>query len=632
MTERQKPELKQTAEKWYRFIFARRINELNQKGQKFLFCLWNLSALLLSSVALCAVSLNFAIGRYENLFYIYLGYLRTPEIFLLNWLPLLLMQLFLYAVCNRQWLAFLISGTVAMLMSIGNYFKLIFRSDPFTFSDLTSIRAGLAVAGDYDVRIDWRILLAFFFMVAAVLILFFFARARQNTGKRILTTVLVVLAAWQLWDHVYSDSTRYYENSYKNFLFVTRDSRDSYIANGFYYPFIFSITESSSVPPENYDEAEISAVYNSYSSQPIPEREKLNLMVIQLESFADLEAAGFEGISDGVYAPLRTLQAESVSGTMIASVIGGGTVVTERAVLTGSYMAQDTYHPAYSYVRYLRSQGFTCTASHPNVSSFYTRGAINEYLGFEVGRYLDNYFQDLTGGEWRCDAVYLPEIFRLFREDIAVGNPVFSFNVSLQGHGPYNDQSYDREDDLWTGAGVSETTRCALNNYLSLVKETQIILAEQLEEVRQDPEPMVFLIFGDHKPLFSDEVYQELGITTSMEDGQGMEDYLGTPYLIWANEAAKQLSGNEFSGNGPTTSPGYLMNLLFNQLGWEGPAFMQYTENVRQTISVICTKGGYIEDGIYCQALSAEGNTILKQYRDLLYYLHYRPELAEKLP
>ena len=105
-------------------------------------------------MALCTVCLSFAIGRYENLFYIFLGYLRTREIFLLNWLPVVLLQMFLYALFNRQWAAFLLNGIVALGMSVGNYFKLIYRSDPFKFSDLTSVSAGLMVAGDDDIGID----------------------------------------------------------------------------------------------------------------------------------------------------------------------------------------------------------------------------------------------------------------------------------------------------------------------------------------------------------------------------------------------------------------------------------------------------------------------------------------------
>ena len=313
---------------------------------------------------------------------------------------------------------------------------------------------------------------------------------------------------------------------------------------------------------------------------------------------------------------------------MIASVIGGGTVVTERAVLTGACRDQNYFKPSYSYIRYLENQGYSCTASHPNVSSFYARGAVNEFLGFEKGYYLDGHFQDITGGEWRCDASYLPEVFRLFQEASESDQPAFCFNVSLQGHGPYNAESFDREDSLWICEGVSDSTRSVINNYLSLIKETQEILLNELKQIEDFPEPMVFLIYGDHKPLFEDELYEELGVVNTLENEKRMEDYLGTPYLIWANHAAKAILQNNMTGYGPLTSPGYLMNLLFNKLGWKGPAFMQFTEEIRPHLSVICTKGGYIEDGVYTQDLSEKGKELLSRYWDMQYYVRYRPELA----
>ena len=618
-----------TAGKWNQFIFARRLNELENSIQKGLFLLWNVAALVLSSAALCAVSLNFAIGQYDNLFYVYLGYLRTPEIFLLNWLPLLLLQLFFYSLLNTQWVAFLITSITAMLMSVGNYFKLVFRSDPFTFSDLTSIKAGLSIAGNYNIRIDWRILLSVLFVITATIVLCFFARARLKTWKRLLVLVFVPLTAWALWRHVYSDTDRYNNNAYRNFLFVTRDSRDYFIANGFYYPFIYSITQSSTVPPEGYNEDEVLGLYSEYQNSMIPSERKVNLLVLQLESFTDLEEAGYDGISEEVYSHLHRLQDDSYTGTLVASVIGGGTVVTERDFLTGSYLAQDFFHPSYSYVRYLNSQGYSTMVSHPNVSSFYARGAINEYLGFNLAYYLDNYYQELTGGEKRCDQVYIPEVFRLFREEIKKGAPVLSFNVSLQGHSPYNKDDYDRENWLWDGKNVPDSTRHVLNNYLSQVKETQEVLVQEIETLKAMPEPVVCLIYGDHKPLFADEVYLDLGISNTMATEQGMVNYLGTPYLIWANPAAKAVLENELVGTGPVTSPGYLMNVLFEQLGWTGPAFLQFTSDVMQHISLICTRGGYVEDGQYVQNLGERGEKLLKEYRDLLYYLHYRPELAE---
>ena len=620
---------KQSKRNWSQFITASRLSELNGGMQRVLFCVWNTAAIVLSSMALCAVSLNFAIGQYDNLFYIYLGYLRTPEIFLLNWLPLILLQLLLYAVLNSQWVAFLITGILAMLMSIGNYFKLVFRNDPFMFSDLHSIRAGLSVAKDYDIHMDWRILLAILFLIIATLILLFFAKGKaEHPGLRLFAILLIFLTVWYGWQSFYSDTERYHNNAYKNFLFVTRDSRDIYVANGFYYPFLYSITQSDSVPPEGYDEEKTVEIYSGYSNEEIPEDKKVNIMVLQLESFSDLEAAGFPGIAPDVYKLLRQLQEDSFSGMMVADVIGGGTVVTERAVLTGTFREQNYYKPAYSYVRFLRNQGYVCTVSHPNVSSFYTRGTINEYLGFEEGYYLNDYFQEITGGKWRCDAEYLPEIFRLFREQSGNSGRVFSFNISLQGHSPYNDESFDRETSLWEGESVSDSTRYVLNNYLSQIMETQEILFHELDQIEDDPEPMVCLIYGDHKPLFSDAVYEELGISNTMESEQGMVDYLGTPYMLWANQAAKNILEDDMTGDGPLISPCYLMNLLFSKLDWRGPAFMQFTSEVMEHISVICARGSYLEEGNYTQSLSESGSKLLKNYQNLLYYLHYRPELA----
>ena len=124
-------------------------------------------------------------------------------------------------------------------------------------------------------------------------------------------------------------------------------------------------------------------------------------------------------------------------------------------------------------------------------------------------------------------------------------------------------------------------------------------------------------------------MYAELGIPITMENEPGMVDYLGTPYLIWANQAAKTALQDDMTGDGPMTSPGYLMNILFDRIGWKGPAYMQFTEQIRASIPVICTKGGYIEDGVYTQNLSENGEKLMKKYQDMQFFVRYKPELSE---
>ena len=616
--------------KWYRFIFAEDSDDLTGGAEKTLFLIWNVAAFLLSSAALCAVSLNFAIGDMP-LYYIYLGYFKSPLIFLLNWLPILFLQILLFALMRRQWLAFLMCSVLTLLPAFGNYFKLKFRADPFTFEDISSISAGLKVAGDYQIAPNIRIWLAIACALVGTGILFFFARGKLCGRMRLVSALLVLCMIWPLWTKVYSDGDLYYRNYMSNYMWLAKDDRDSFIATGFPYPFLHSITRSANTQPENYSEKETEALFQSYQSEPIPENRKVNILAIQLESFCDMEAAGVAGIRPDLYAPLRTLQAESCSGTMIANVIGGGTINTERAFVTGGYRQMDYHRAAFSYVRYLTGQGYHCYATHPNAGHFYTRRVTDLDLGFEEFYGLDDYFQEITGGEIQCDATYLPEVFRMFRERIAEGNgPIFAFNVSWQGHGPYSEETLEYSDGSdWSQEDASEEAFHAFNNYLGLIAETQQIILEEVRDVEDASEPIVIIIFGDHKPLFSEYIYRELGIINDLESEQEMKNFLGTPYLIWANNAAKALLGDKFQGEAPMLSPCFMMVELFDRLSWAGPAYMQFTREVMQHIPVLCTRGVYVENGQFTRELSEQGNELVDCYADLQYYLRYRPELSE---
>ena len=319
---------------------------------------------------------------------------------------------------------------------------------------------------------------------------------------------------------------------------------------------------------------------------------------------------------------MRLLQKESLCGTLIANVIGGGTIDTERCVLTGSYGLQSYRGDSPSYIRYLNSQGYFTSGGHPNRGYFYNRSNVAKYLGFQEFLSTDNYYQEITGGAWRCDDTFLPDVFRQFIEYSKERQAVCDFRISLQGHGPYNSESYDRETDLWRSDNASDTTRYVVNNYLSMITETQKLLLNGLNTLRNEPEPMIVLIYGDHNPyLSSEQVYQELGITFDMSTEEGFLDYYGTPWLIWANEAAKAFYGKTFTGNGPTVSPGYLLNVLFQELGWRGSAFMQFTDTVMKRLPVVSTNGYYIENGEYTLSPSKAGEELLTEYRTVQFWI-----------
>ena len=99
------------------------------------------------------------------------------------------------------------------------------------------------------------------------------------------------------------------------------------------------------------------------------------------------------------------------------------------------------------------------------------------------------------------------------------------------------------------------------------------------------------MLYGDHKPFFdSPEAYQDLGIDFDMSTWKGVLDYYGTPWMIWANASAKEVFSSDFRGTGPDVSPGYLMNVLFQELGWGGNAFMQFTTSILPRLPVMCLR------------------------------------------
>ena len=130
------------------------------------------------------------------------------------------------------------------------------------------------------------------------------------------------------------------------------------------------------------------------------------------------------------------------------------------------------------------------------------------------------------------------------------------------------------------------------------------------------------LVFGDHKPWLGDgnSVYRELGVDLNPVTWEGFTNYYATPYLLWANDAAEELLGHEISGEGPALSPGFLMKLVFDQLGWQGDRYMQLSDRVYQLTPVMHTGGYYLEDGRFTSSPSAETSAVLRDLSWLEYY------------
>ena len=299
---------------------------------------------------------------------------------------------------------------------------------------------------------------------------------------------------------------------------------------------------------------------------------------------------------------------------------------TERCFLTGFSSLPNFRGPTNSYVWYFRSQGYQTEGMHPCFDWFYNRLNINEYLGFQNYYFVENYFGELTGNDVGMDRIFFPELIKSYQAATTDGTPYFNFSITYQGHGPYNNDIcwWGNKGDFVKDDGTyTEEQQYILDNYFGSIYDTNQHLKELTDYLRKDDAPVILILFGDHNPWMGDgnSVYDAMGINFDLSTPEGFYNYYSTRYIIWANDAAKAKLGTDLTGEGPTISPNYLMQELFDLCGWDGPASMRALREVKAQIPVINIPTQlYVEKDIVTDTLSDHGQALIDRYNSFQYY------------
>ena len=584
-------------------------------------------ALLAASVLLTWLSLVLAYAHYSE--DVYAGYFQNALLLRLNWFPVAAFLMLLWSLTGRVTVSYVLTALLVVGGAIGNCFKLKFRGDPVVFTDLTLISTGYDVAQSYEMTLDLRMQLVVAIAVAGALLLFVLMRKQRVTlPQRGIIAGLTLLCVLIVGPRYYLDENVYRKQTANPVMNNFWETTDFYVSKGFVYPFFYSLHDVIGQVPEDYNAKEAAKLLEEYTSAEIPEEKKVNLMAFQLEAFTDLRDLGVEGIHKDVYRAYDQILSESYSGTLMTNIFAGGTTDTEWSFLTGLTDLPKFYSNTNSYVWYLKEQGYVTGGSHPCYSWYYDRANINPRLGFDDYLFMENHYKEFDESFPTYDYQALPEMLRLFQEAMAGEEPVFHFNVTYQGHGPYYTHALPHGDHYWNPKGyyedVTEYTRYIVNNYLWSMQDTSTRMLSLLNELRKEEEPVVVLLYGDHKPWMGDyeSCYTELGIDVNVSKMNGMVNYYGTEYVIWANDAAKELLGDEFQGEGPTVGATFLMNELFAKLGWQGDAHMQLMEDVRSELQTVSSIGYYIAGDklLFDGALSEEQNELVNKMICAQYY------------
>ncbi len=588
--------------------------------------LMNLAFLGLWSLGIGIVAMYFGKVNYGP--ELFASYFKYTGLFLLNIIPGAIIALLFWVLTNRVWIATAVSGAFVLGLGIINHYKLSFRDDPLLAADIVNIAEAANAGAGYSFNISPALILTVVVFIVAVVFAAFFMKARfRKVLPRLVSGVLIIAAAVGLYLGAYTSEKVY---NFTNNLGVEFSSgykmsqwneTDQYCCRGFMYPLIHSMSDLVSQKPDDYDKGEAAETLAQYEDADIPGEKKVNIISIMLEAYCDLSL--FEAIEIGETDPyefFHELQAESVSGSLITNIFAGGTINTERAFLSGSTVMYEYRSPADSFVRYLDSQGYYTEFCHPGYDWFYNRRNVAEYLGFQASYFNDDRYQMPEGVGIMRDDSFLPDLIELYE---AAEGPYFNFSVTYQNHGPYADgYLYDEENEYILRNGMSDAAYNILSNYLWGIRLTDDSLREFFDYFRSESEPVVIVLFGDHKPWLGDNssVYAELGIDLSRGSDESFYNYYETPYIIWANDAAKAAIGSEMTGEGEDISPCFLMQELFDRLGWEGDAYMQILRELRGELDVVNALGRYMVDGVLTDSIGAAAQEKLETVERLQFF------------
>lgn len=459
-----------------------------------------------------------------------------PFLFMFNVL-IIMLTLSVAMYFKREIFVLTLMSVVWLLFGVINFVILHFRVTPFSAVDFTLISSAISVSGHYLTA--FNVMMIFFAIAILVISLIcLFKRTpcfQKNTTKKaymLSTLVILTLAAGIVVMHKSSTSVQALAENYTNI-------SEAYENYGFVYCFANSIIDTGIKKPEDYSEESMAQIKDSIKDTGTDEPEvKPDIVMIQLESFFDICDVKGVSFSRDPLPNFHRLQKEYSNGQLTVPTVGAGTVNTEFEVLTG--MSQHDFGVSeYPYKTVLKSKtsesicndlaqiGYSSHAVHNNTATFYGRNKVFSNLGFDSFtsvEYMNNITLNPNG--WAKDDVMVDEILKTLDDNKNKSD--FTFGITVQSHGKYNDVKTDSKDpvkvyDAPTGKEES------YEYYVNEINEVDQMIGKLVYALGKREKPTVLVLYGDHLPSL--DLSNE-----DLEDGSLYE----TQYIIWNNYGLKE--------------------------------------------------------------------------------------------
>ena len=533
--------------------------------------------------------------------------------------------LFVFFIAGRTSISMAICVAAIAIIGVGNYFVVMFRSNPIVPWDIYSFETAMSVADNYVFSVDWALAehIAMF-----ILMLIVGVRTNIRLNKKILRPILTVamcIPAYFYISYLWQDNLER-NTGLNDTLF---NAKYMHSKDGFFVSFILDIHFLQIEEPKNYSDEYALSLLNEQEVEKVETPEELpDIIAIMDETFSDPAVLGeFETNKDYmpfVHSILRGEVANTISGYTDVSVLGGNTANSEFEFLTGNSMAffPNGSVPYLQYIRdgistivpQLEEYGYTTYGTHPYRAKGWNREFIYDLMGFDYRYFQGSFpFEDKLRN-YVSDEADFKSILE-WRNNTE--GPFFMFNVTMQNHSNYGGD-FDNFDPQIVAKFKNTSSNKYLNKYLPLMYETDQDVASLLSELSQSDRKTIVVFWGDHQPndYVVRPIYKEYGLDFDNQTYEQQQQRQKTPFFIWANYDIQEQTNVEISLN-------YLNILLFETAGLQLDEYQTFRKNLWQGQIPMMNAVGYRNDDgdlVEYDDAPEEIQNLLNEYQNIQYY------------
>ena len=580
----------------------------------------------------------------------------APLILVLNLLFFYVLYGLLTALTGSVRMGFRLATLVPMFFGLTNYFVVSFRGSPIVPWDLLSFGTAASVADNYEFVLSWK---AFYSVLAFIWMILLSSKSTVRLGRKKLRVISIAAYAALMFLYVGEiqnsavqsffgmDTTLFtlnvlYRNNgiaaafLGNLRFLNIEQPSGYSVDKV-EALMKQVEENAKNEPETDAQGETVQATQGETVQatqaetnaaaeteaPASSGQYPNIVVIMNEAFSDLSVWGDFATSEEVMPFFKSLQQEAVGGELYVSVKGGNTANTEFEFLTGDTMGflpkgsipyqQYINDETPSLASYLKTLGYSTTAIHPYNRTGWDRDTVYEKFGFD--EFLD---KDSFSSPYRLRG-YISDksAFDKIREQFSIKGDderKFIFEVTMQNHGGYSRETPDFNIYLTLPEVTGKTTSVvATEKYLTLINQTDRALEELIDYFKEQDEPVIVVMFGDHQPSdYITNVIQRICGATTSDSLADLEQGYRVPFVMWSNYGLEHKYYDGISVN-------YLSSILMENAGIPLTGYQTFLKKLMETLPVINANVYRDADGNFYNYEDDAYSGELKDYQMLQY-------------